>query len=146
MVESDTTSIKTSEFALQKIYAVVSSEVPHVPEVFEINEAPHLDVKLNIASKVSSKVGNHIVELIVVVTAQYKEKTLFLVEVKQGGIFTIKGVDESMLSQVINIQCPTLLYPYASARVAELILQAGFMPYHLPPVDFHALYLQQNNS
>lgn len=137
----------STEFTLQRIYALVSSEVPEIPEVFEITEAPHLDINFNVQSRLStSKVGNYIIELTIVVTTKQAEKTLFLIEVKQGGIFKIHGFDEVAMAQIINVHCPTILYPYASALVSDLVLRAGFMPLRLPLVDFNALYEQQKSA
>jgi preprotein translocase subunit SecB len=134
----------SAELTLQRIYATVSSEVPNIPEVFEITEAPQLDIKLNVKSQpCNSKLANYVVELALVVTAIQNDKTVFLVEVQQGGLFLLRGFEQDALTQVINIHCPTILYPYASALVSDLVLRAGFLPLHLPPVDFNAMHEQK---
>ena len=86
---------------------------------------------------------NHEVVLQITVTAKSKDKTLFLVEVKQAGLFTLKGFTEEQNHQVMSITCPTILFPYAREAVSDLVGRAGFPPLYLAPVNFEALYAQQ---
>lgn len=136
----------TPEFALQRIYAEVSSEIPGAPDSFDLSEGPTLDMQLNIQSKKSEKFeDSYSVVLTVTVKAslpQSNDKVLFLIEVKQGGLFTARGFEENALEAFLNIHCPTLLYPYACVHITDLVARGGFMPLHLPPVDFHSMYAQ----
>jgi preprotein translocase subunit SecB len=81
--------------------------------------------------------------LTVTVTAKSGDKTLFLIEASQAGIFTIRGVPAEQLQPVLAIHCPTVLFPYARETIAEAIGRAGFPPIHLAPINFEALYQQQ---
>jgi preprotein translocase subunit SecB len=142
------------EFSLQRIYAQVSSEIPNIPEVFNLEAAPHLDVNFHIThEKMASASDLYSVELKLLVNAtnpaakkSNEIKTIFLIEVRQGGLFQIRGVDDQTFDQMIKVHCPTILYPYASALVSDLVLRAGFMPLHLPPIDFGGLYRQDQQS
>jgi preprotein translocase subunit SecB len=134
------------EFALQRVFAEVSSEIPGAPESFDLTESPSLDMQLNIQSKKSEKFDNtYSVVLTVTVKATLPEtdnKVLFLIEVKQGGLFTARGFDDASLETFLSIHCPTLLYPYACVHITDLVARGGFMPLHLPPVDFNSMYAQ----
>ena len=153
-MRSSSTEDISPELALQRIYAQVSSEVPRAPEIFNLKEAPQVDIKFDIQyTKIPETSDLYTVELTVLVNATEQTtqptaqaKTVFLIEVKQGGLFAISGVDEKNLELITRVHCPTLLYPYASALVADLVVRAGFMPLHLPLIDFNILYLQQQQT
>jgi preprotein translocase subunit SecB len=81
--------------------------------------------------------------LTVTLTAKAGDKTLFLVEAAQAGIFTIRGVPEEHLQAVVAINCPTVLFPYVRETLADAVTRAGFPPVHLAPINFEALYQQQ---
>jgi preprotein translocase subunit SecB len=82
----------------------------------------------------------------VTVTAKQDEKTCFLVEVAQAGIFEISGVPEQDLEPILGIACPNILFPYAREAVADLVGRAGFPALHLSPVNFEAIYVQRLQS
>ena len=127
-------------FSIEKIYTKdVSLEGPNAPEIFLEQESPEVNVQLQIGVK---KLGDDIYEvtLTVTVTAKIGEKTVFLVEVGQGGIFRIKNVPEDNMAPLLSIACPNILFPYARETVASLITSAGFAPVVLQPVNFEALY------
>ena len=127
-------------FSIEKIYTKdVSLEVPNAPEIFLEQESPEVNVQLQIGVK---KLGDDIYEvtLTVTVTAKIGEKTVFLVEVGQGGIFRVKNVPEDNMAPLLSIACPNILFPYARETVASLITSAGFAPVVLQPVNFEALY------
>jgi len=83
------------------------------------------------------------VAVIATVTAKIKDKVAFLVEGKQAGIFEIRNVPVEQLDPLIGIACPTIVYPYLRANVADTISRAGFQPIHLAEVNFQALYEQR---
>jgi len=87
--------------------------------------------------------SNYELVLQITVTATAKEKVLFLLEIKQAGLFTLKGFTEEQNQQILNITCPTILFPYAREAVSDLVGRAGFPPLYLAPVNFEALFAQQ---
>lgn len=131
------------EFIIQRVYVKdLSLETPHSPQAFQEEWQPELNLQFTMnATDLSA--DNHEVVLQITVTAKSKDKTLFLVEVKQAGLFTLKGFTEKQHHQVLSITCPTLLFPYAREAVSDLVGRAGFPPLYLAPVNFEALYAQQ---
>src|SRR5262249_17404279 len=81
--------------------------------------------------------------LTVTLTAKVGEKTLFLVEASQAGVFTIRGIPQDQLQPLIAINCPSVLFPYVRETLADAVMRAGFPPVHLAPINFEALYQQQ---
>jgi preprotein translocase subunit SecB len=81
--------------------------------------------------------------LTVTVTAKAGDRTIFLAEAAQAGIFTIKGVPADQMQPVIAIHCPTVLFPYVRETIADATLRAGYPPVHLQPINFESLYAQQ---
>jgi preprotein translocase subunit SecB len=134
------------EFIIQRVYVKdLSLETPHSPQAFQEEWQPELDLQFTMNT---SDVGadNHEVVLQITVTAKSKDKTLFLVEVKQAGLFRLKGFTEEQNHQVMSITCPTILFPYARETVSDLVGRAGFPPLYLAPVNFEALYAQQTQE
>jgi len=130
-------------FSIEKIYVKdLSIELPNAPQCFLEREQPQIDVQLRTAG---SAIGDGIfdVALTVTVTAKIGDKTLFLVEAAQAGIFRILNVPEAELGPVIAIGCPNILFPYARETVSDCVTRAGFPPVILAPVNFEALYQQQ---
>lgn len=130
------------QFALQKLYIKdVSFETPNSPAVFTQKWDPK--VEFNLASNVQAlQEGLYEVSLTVTVTVSLEDKTAYLVEVSQAGIFTISGFDEQELSPMIGSFCPNILFPYAREAVSDLVIKGGFPPMLLAPVNFDALYMQ----
>ena len=130
-------------FSIEKIYLKdLSVEVPNAPQIFLEREAPQVDVQLHHSS---SKIDDGIFHTLLTVTVSAKlgEKTLFLVEAGQAGIFTVKNIPESDINTVLAISCPNILFPYARQTVSEALVAAGFPPVLLNPVNFDALYAAQ---
>lgn len=132
------------QFAIQKIYLKdVSFESPNSPQAFTEGEwKPQINVQLNSSHQV---ITDDIYEVLleVTVTAKHNEKTVFLVEVKQAGVFTMSGFPEENLAGMLGAYCPETLFPYAREAVSELISKGGFPQLLLAPVNFNALYSQQ---
>ena len=130
-------------FSIEKIYVKdLSLEVPNAPQVFMSNEAPQLEVQLS--HGVQSMDGALFeVTLNVTVTAKAGDKTVFLVEVAQAGIFQIRNVPQADLDPILGIVCPNVLFPYARETVSDTVNRAGFPPVLLAPVNFEALYQQR---
>ena len=136
-------------FAIEKIYVKdLSLEVPNAPEVFLEREAPEVGIQLQTGVQRLVE-GAFEVVLTVTVTAKIGEKTVFLVEVGQAGIFRVQNVPEENLDPLLSIACPNILFPYAREVVSESVMRAGFAPVLLQPVNFEALYAaraQQNQQ
>ena len=130
-------------FGIEKIYVKdLSLEIPHAPEVFLSGEQPQVDVQLhNEGGKIGE--GLYQVVLTVTVTAKAGDKTMFLVEVAQAGIFQLRNVPESDLEPLLATACPNILFPYVREAVSDVINRAGFPPVYLAPVNFEAIYLQR---
>jgi preprotein translocase subunit SecB len=131
-------------FSIDKIYVKdLSLEVPNAPEVFMDPAQPQLEVQL---SSSGERIGtNELYEVVVTltVTAKAGDKTIFLVEAAQAGIFTISGVPAADMDPVLGIACPNILFPYARETVASIINRAGFPAVNLAPVNFEAIYAQR---
>lgn len=130
-------------FSIEKVYVKdVSLEIPNAPQVFLEQGAPSVDIQLH---HNSSRVDDGVFQtvLTITVTAKSGEKTLFLVEVAQAGIFVARNIPEQELEAVLGIACPNILFPYAREVVSDLTTRAGFPPVILSPVNFEAIYAQQ---
>lgn len=127
-------------FVIQKIYTKdVSFESPNTPALFTHDFQPQLSVDLNVES---SKLENDVYHVVVRVTATTKveDKTAFLCEVEQAGIFTLAGFNDAELSYMLGVQCPNALFPYARETVSDLVTRGGFPQLLLEPVNFEAMY------
>jgi len=128
-------------FGIEKLYVKdLSLEVPNAPLIFLEQEPPQLEVQLNTEGKPLGE-GAYEVVLTVTVTAKIGEKTVFLVEVGQGGVFRILNVPDEQMEPLIAVACPNILFPYAREAVSDAITRAGMQPVVLQPVNFEALYL-----
>ncbi len=135
-----------AEFAIQKIYTKdISFETPNSPDIFKQQWQPQINVDLNTNG---SMLEDNVYEVVLslTVTAKLEEKTAFLVEVQQAGIFTIKGVGETDLPVMLGSFCPNILFPYAREAVSDLVTKGGFPQLLLAPVNFDALYAQHREK
>jgi preprotein translocase subunit SecB len=137
-------SEENQQFAIQKIYLKdVSFESPNSPQAFTAGDwQPQINVQINSSNQAIAD-DTYEVVLDVTVTAKHDEKTAFLAEVKQAGIFTIAGFSEENLAGMIGAYCPETLFSFARESVAELVSKGGFPQFLLAPVNFNALYAQQ---
>ena len=130
-------------FGIEKIYVKdMSLEVPNAPEVFLQREAPQIGVELSNAAK-KLEDGLFEVTLTVTVTSKVEDKTIFLVEVAQAGIFQVRNIPDENIEPIIAVTCPNILFPYAREAVSDIVTRAGFQPVLLSPINFEALYAQQ---
>ena len=130
-------------FNIEKIYVKdLSLEIPNAPDVFLSGAQPKIDVALHHEGAAISEGMYHVV-LTVTVTAKADEKTLFLVEVAQAGVFQIRNLPESDLEPFLATACPNILYPYARETVSDIVSRAGFPAVYLAPLNFDAIYLQR---
>ena len=131
-----------TQFAIQKIYVKdLSFEMPNSPQVFLEKWEPDVNLQLSNTATVLSP-NTHEVILSLTVTAKLKDKTAYLVEVQQAGIFNIEGYDDTQLAAVIGSYCPHVLFPYARETVSDLVTRGGFPQLLLAPLNFDALYRQ----
>ena len=133
-------------FGIEKLYVRDASiEVPNAPQIFTDRTPPQVSVELgNSVQKLDD--GIFEVALKVTVTAQINDKTAFLVEVTQAGIFAIRNVPEENMEGVVSITCPNILFPYAREAVSDMVTRAGFAPVLLNPINFEALFMQQKQQ
>jgi preprotein translocase subunit SecB len=130
------------QILLQKIYVKdLSFESPRVPEIFGANI--QASTQLNIGAK-NRKLGEDSVEVTLTLTIESKDnsQTLFLIEVAQAGVFTLKGYSEQERAILLGSFCPGTLYPYAREAVADLAQKGGFPQLLLQPINFDAVYAQ----
>lgn len=130
------------QFALQRIYIKdVSFETPQGHEAFRQQWKPRINLEINTKQ---NKIDDQNFEVILTlqVTATQDDKTMFLAEVQQGGIFHINGLEGDQLRQVLGTVCPSILFPYAREAIDNLVTRGSFPPLMLAPVNFDALYQQ----
>lgn len=141
---ADQAQAPQQQILIQKIYTRdISFETPNSPHIFTENIETQMKVDLNTQVNVLDEQGVFEVVLVVTVTAEAgEEKTVFLVEVNQAGIFTIQGFDKEQLDHILATYCPNLLFPYARETVSELVSKGGFPQLVLQPVNFDAMYAQ----
>ena len=131
-------------FAIERIYVKdLSLENPGAPQSFQLQRAAA--ASSSACARAASRSGENVYEcvLTLTVTATSGDKTMFLVEASQAGLFQIRGVPASEMQPVLMIACPNVLFPYARETIADATMRAGFPPVHLAPINFEALYQQQ---
>ena len=130
-------------FQIQRVYLKdVSLEQPNSPEILLNQDQPSVDIQLGVEA---TPVAEGIFEVAVTATVQtkIKDKTVFLVEAKQAGIFEIRNLSPEQMSPIMGIACPQIVYPYLRGNVADLITRAGFPPVHLAEINFQSMFEQQ---
>ena len=134
------TEQEAPSFAIEKLYVKdLSLEVPNAPAIYLERDTPEIGLQLQTGGV---KVGDDIFEvtLTATVTAKIGEKTVFLVEAGQSGLFRIRNIPEDNLEPLLSIACPNILFPYVREVVSESVTRAGFAPVVLQPVNFEAMY------
>ena len=133
-------------FNIEKLYVKdLSVEVPNAPAIFLEREAPQMDVNMSSESHALNEDMYHC-SITVTVTAKAGDKTMFLVECTQAGIFRIQNVPQEQMPMVLGIGCPNIVFPYLRETVSDVVIRAGFPPLLLNPVNFEALFLQQQQA
>nr|WP_174862915.1 protein-export chaperone SecB [Comamonas jiangduensis] len=133
----------TPVFQIQRVYLKdMSLEQPNSPLSCCSNSSPILIFNCVEATPVAE--GLFEVAVTATVQTKIEDKTLFLVEAKQAGIFEIRNIPEEQMGGVIGVACPQIIYPYLRATVADIVTRAGFPPVHLAEINFQAMYEQQN--
>lgn len=131
---------KQPGFRIQRIYLKdLSLEQPNAPHILLVAAEPTVEVEVDVAvNRLSDEIFE--VALISTVTAKVDGKVLFLVEVKQAGIFEFNHIPPEQIDPMLGIACPTILYPYLRSNIADVISRAGFQPIHLNEINFHGMY------
>jgi preprotein translocase subunit SecB len=132
------------QFGIEKIYLKdLSLEIPNAPQIFLERENPQIEISVHNAANPLEPAGLFEVVMTVTVTAKLGEKTVFLIEVAQAGIFQILGLPPQEIDAVLGIMCPNTLLPYAREAVASLMARAGFPPVLLQHMNFEAAYQER---
>ena len=138
--------IQEPVFQIQRVYLKEASlEQPNSPGILLEQQQPVVDIQLGVQG---SPVADGMFEVVVTATVQTKieDKTVFLVEIRQAGIFEIRNVPQDQMGPIMGIACPQIVYPYLRGNVADLIQRAGFPPVHLSEINFQAMYEQQQQQ
>ncbi len=120
-------------------------EQPNSPAILLEQEQPSVDIQLGIEANPVAE-GVFEVSVTATVHTKIKDKTVFLVEVKQAGIFEVRNLPEEQMGPIMGIACPQIVYPYLRGNVADLIQRSGFPPVHLSEINFQAMYEQQQSQ
>jgi len=131
------------QLSLQKVYIKDASfEVPSAPHIFQEQGQPQ--IQLNLSQQVGTLADNvYEVVLTVTVTCKLAEKTAYLAEVQQAGVFGLQGFDNPNREAVLATYCPNVLFPYVRQAVSDMIQSGGFPPFLMQPINFEALYAEQ---
>jgi len=151
MAESQSNQAASAEelqpsFGIEKIYVKdLSLEIPYAPQIFIERTAPQVGIEL---SNASNKLDEGVYEVVttVTVTSKIEDKTVFLVEVAQAGIFQVRNIPDENLEVILNVTCPNIIFPYLREVVSDIVVRAGFPPVLLNPINFEALYAQQKQQ
>ncbi len=130
-------------FQIQRVYLKEASlEQPNSPAILLEQEQPSVDIQLGVEANPVAE-GVYEVAVTATVHTKIKDKTVFLVEAKQAGIFEIRNLSDEQMGPIMGIACPQIVYPYLRGNVADLIQRGGFPPVHLAEINFQAMYEQQ---
>ena len=130
-------------FQIQRVYLKdLSLEQPNSPAILLEQDQPAVDIQLGVDAQ---PVADGVYEVTVSATVQtkVKDKTVFLIEAKQAGIFEARGIPEEQMGAILGIACPQIVYPYLRGNVADVIQRGGFPPVHLAEINFQAMFEQQ---
>jgi preprotein translocase subunit SecB len=131
------------QFIIQRIYVKdVSFEAPNSPALFtqEWNPDTNLDLNTQVTPLPND---NYEVELSITITVKSSDKTAFLVEVTQAGVFFITGYGQEQVNHLLAAYCPNILFPYVREVIASLVSKGSFPELHLSPINFDALYARR---
>jgi preprotein translocase subunit SecB len=136
----------TPVFNIQRMYLKdLSLEQPHSPQILLEQQQPQVDISLAVSAET---VADGVIEVTVTATVTTKvgDRTLFLIEAKQAGIFEIRNLPPDQMQAVVGIACPGMVYPYLRAIVSDVCTRAGFPPVVLSEVNFQAMYESQQQQ
>ena len=140
------TEAQAPVFQIQRIYLKEASlEQPNSPGILLDQQQPNVDIQLGVEA---TPVAEGVFEVCVTATVHTKigDKTVFLVEAKQAGIFEIRNVPQEQMGPVMGVVCPQIVFPYLRSNVADIVQRAGFPPVHLAEINFQSMYEQQQQQ
>jgi preprotein translocase subunit SecB len=130
-------------FQIQRVYLKEASlEQPNSPGILLEQASPSVDIQLGVEGTPIAE-GMYEVAVTATVHTKIDDKTVFLVEAKQAGIFEIRNLPEEQMGAIMGIACPQIIYPYLRSNVADIIQRGGFPPVHMSEINFQAMYEQQ---
>lgn len=134
-------------FSVERLYVKdLSLEVPHAPQIFLEQGDPEVDMRVS-TGNTKLEDGFYSVDVTVTVTAKLnEERTMFLNEVTQSGIFRLENIPEKDVQLLLGVACPNILFPYAREAISNSVTRAGFPPVLLAPINFEAIYQQQQEA
>ena len=133
-------------FNMDKIYVKdLSLEIPHAPKIFMERANPQIEVQLHTQA---SSVEDGVFEVVIMatITAKAGEMVMFLIEIKQAGIFQIRNIPTGELEPILAVMCPNILFPYLREVVSDVAVRGGFAPVLLNPINFDGIYQQQKQA
>jgi len=139
----DQDNAATPVFQIQRMYLKdLSLEQPNAPHILMEQTQPQVDINLALAAEVVAE-GIFEVTVTGTVTTKVGDKTLFLIEAKQAGIFEIRNVPQEQLDGILGIVCPQMIYPYLRNIISDVCTRAGFPPVLLTEVNFQSMFEQR---
>lgn len=135
-----------AQFSIQKVYVKdLSFETPNSPEVFKMEWKPVVDMHL---TNEATPLGEHLYDVVlsITITVKIDETTVYLIEVNQAGVFFINKIPEDVIERMLATVCPNILFPFAREAVSDIVTRGGFPQLLLSPVNFDALYIQQQQQ
>lgn len=128
-------------FSIEKIYVKdLSVEVPNAPQIFLEQETPQVEIQLGHASNTLGE-GAYEVVLTITLTSKLADKTVFLVEVGQAGVFRLLNIPAEQMEAALAVACPNVLFPYAREVISDVVSRAGFPPLVMQPINFEAIFM-----
>ncbi len=145
MAEEDSKLQESTEaqFSIQKVYVKdISFETPNSPEVFKMEWKPVVDMHM---TNEATPIGENLFDVVlsITLTVKLEDKTAYLVEINQAGIFLIKNIPDDVVDRMLATVCANILFPFAREAVSDIVTRGGFPQLLLSPVNFDALYAQQ---
>ncbi len=144
--KNKTLHTEDSQFSIQKIYIKdISFETMNTPDVFKMDWKPVVDMHV---TNEATPLGEDLFEVVLSVTLTVKidDKTIYLVEVNQAGIFLLKSIPEDIIGRMLATSCANILFPFAREAVSDIVVRGGFPQLLLTPVNFDTLYEQQRKQ
>src|SRR5260221_4540897 len=131
---------------MERVYErTLPLETPNAPQVSRERDPPMVDIQLH-HNSTGVEQGVYETVLTVTVTAKANDKTMFLVEVAQAGIFVVRNVPAQEMEAILGVACPNILFPYVREVISDLVVRAGFPPVLLSPVNFDGIYQHQRHA
>lgn len=134
-------------FSIERLYVKdLSLEVPHAPQIFLEQGEPEVDMQVSTTNEKLAE-GIYSVDVTITVTAKLNaERTMFLNEVTQSGIFRLENIPAEDTDLLLGVACPNILFPYARETISSTVTRAGFPPVLLAPINFEAMYQSQQDQ